>query len=681
MELVPGTVIAGRYRLERLLASGGMGAVWVAQHVTLGSELAIKFMHGDPTELTAARSRFEREARTASLIRHPNVVTVQDYGIEGQTPYMAMELLHGENLDDFLIRKKRITLDELEPIISQVSRGLRKAHETGIVHRDLKPSNVFIARDDGREIVKILDFGIAKEIDTQLGQHTKTTELMGSPHYMSPEQLRSTKKSDFRSDLWSLAVIIYKALTGVNPFPGDTLAEVMVQVFSGKWTPPSTLVPGLSATVDAFFQRAFARKPDDRFQSIHDMHNAFVAVVAGKPLPPPTPAASTPSAPSAAATSTPLPLTASSPAWPGVPIPPARPSVPSLSQIPPPVSGLSSPDSDPPKVPGTLGMLMSESDGNKVPLTLGIPPAPPLPAPNPGLSNPGITSDLQQKVPGTFGALGAFGAPPPPAPTSNPGLSPPSDPALAGPVLRGFGPPNASPAQPTALPWNDAPAPITSLPEDPRTEPAFPAPPEPPPIRPPIASTLVVPGAQLPGADLKRKRTILIGIVAALVVLVIGIVVVASSSTDSPDKPTPNAEKSSVPGTSPPASSEPIPEAAAAASGSALTPDEIAAAVPDETPVESVANDPPTPTPSATQTQKSNWKPIAKGQGRLLIKATGGVCKITINSTYYGVTPLDVMVDAGKLRVFCRTSTGSTRSKELRAAEYRLTMVEFNLKP
>lgn len=663
MELVPGTVIAGRYRLERLLASGGMGAVWVARHTTLGTDLAIKFMHGDPTELTAARSRFEREARTASSIRHPNVVTVQDYGIEGQTPYMAMELLHGENLDDFLLRKKRITLDELEPIISQVSRGLRKAHETGIVHRDLKPSNVFIAQDDGREIVKILDFGIAKEIDTQLGQHTKTTELMGSPHYMSPEQLRSTKKSDFRSDLWSLAVIIYKALTGVNPFPGDTLAEVMVQVFSGKWTPPSTLVPGLSATVDAFFQRAFARKPDERFQSIHDMHNAFVAVVAGKPLPPPAPAPSAaPSAPAATPTTTPLPLmSSSSPAWPSVPIPPARSSAPS-------VAGLSSPDSDPTKVPGTLG---TDSGLNKAPLTFGIPPAPPLQAPSSGLSNPGNFGDPQQKVPGTFGA------PPPPATTSNPGLSPPPDPALSSAVMRGFGPPNVPPA-PTA--WPENPPPITTLPDDPKTEPATNPHQEPTQVRMPLESILG-PTAPLPQtADPKRKQTVLIAAIAAFVLLVIGIVVIASSSSDSPDKPTPNTEKSTAQAPGPHPSSEPIPEATAAASGSALTPDEIAAAVPDETPVETVANDPLAPTPSATSTQKSGWKPIPKGQARLLIKATGGVCKITINATYYGVTPLDVLVDAGKLRVFCRTSTGSTRSKELRAAEYRLTMIEFNLK-
>lgn len=666
MELVPGTVIAGRYRLERLLASGGMGAVWVARHTTLGTDVAIKFMHGDPTELTAARSRFEREARTASSIRHPNVVTVQDYGIEGQTPYMAMELLHGENLDDFLLRKKRITLDELEPIIAQVSRGLRKAHETGIVHRDLKPSNVFIAQDDGREIVKILDFGIAKEIDTQLGQHTKTTELMGSPHYMSPEQLRSTKKSDFRSDLWSLAVIIYKALTGVNPFPGDTLAEVMVQVFSGKWTPPSTLVPGLSTTVDAFFQRAFARKPDERFQSIHDMHNAFVAVVAGKPLPPPAPAAA-PSAPAAAPTTTPLPLmSSSSPAWPSVPIPPARPSTPSVAQISTPVPGLSSPDSDPPKVPGTLG---TDSDVLKAPLTFGIPPAPPLPPPTSSLSNPGNFGDSNPKVPGTFGA--------PPAPTSTPGLSPPTDPALASSVMSGFGSTNVPPGPAS---WPDTRPPITSLPDDPRTESINRSQQEPTKVRLPIESILGPAASSPHAANPQRKQTALIAIVAALVVLVIGIVVVLSTSSDSPDKPTPNTENSNVPTPLPPASSEPIPEATAAASGSALTPDEIAAAVPDETPVETVANDPPTPTPSATSTQKSGWKPIAKGQARLLIKSTGGVCKITINSTYYGVTPLDVMVDAGKLRVFCRTSTGSTRSKELRAAEYRLTMIEFNLK-
>jgi eukaryotic-like serine/threonine-protein kinase len=340
-----------------------------------------------------------------------------------------------------------------------------------------------------------------------------------------------------------------------------------------------------------------------------------------------------------------------------------------MPPIPVPAPGLSSPDNEPPKVPGTFGAVTSDSGLNKVPITFGIPPAPPLAPPTPSLSNPG---DSSPKVPGTFGAA------PPPPPTSNPGLSAPSDPAFGAVAGRGFGAPNFPP---NAASWGDNTSPLTALPDDPKIEPVAGRREEPTRIRAPLESLVGPPVLTQPAADPKRKQTTLIAIVAAVVVLVIGIVVVASSSTDSPDKPTPNAGNSSAPTVGLPASSEPASEAAAAASGSALTPDEIAAAVPDETPVETVANEPPTPTPLATHTQKSNWKPIAKGQARLLIKATGGVCKITINATYYGVTPLDVMVDAGKLRVFCRTSTGSTRSKELRAAEYRLTMIEFNLKP
>ncbi len=628
MELVPGTVIAGRYRLERLLASGGMGAVWVARHQTQGIDVAIKFMHGDPTELTVARGRFEREARTASLIRHPNVVTVIDYGIEGQTPYMTMELLHGENLDDYLVRKTRLPLGELEPIISQVSRGLRKAHETGIVHRDLKPSNIFISREgDGREVVKILDFGIAKEIDTTLGQHTKTTELMGSPHYMSPEQLRSTKKSDFRSDLWSLGVIIYKALTGVTPFPGDTLAEVMVQVFSGKWTPPSTVVPGLSPTVDAFFQRVFARKPDDRFQSIHDMHNAFVAVVAGKPLPAPTTAV-----PAANPSATPVPFaTSSSPAWPGVAIPPPRASAPSAI----PVASLPTPEAE-------------------------VQQAPPPP----------VFSAFS--APETTQVTSPFAAASPPTPPSNPGLSAPQNPAASAPPVAGFGIPNQTP--PVVANWQESPAPVAVAPENPAPE-----------VRgglPSIPATNLeqfeptVYKRPIPVVNPERPGKRVVPIVGGIAVVLIGIVVLVSALGDSSDKPGPTSENSGANRVKTPGSAD-VP-ATPVSSGSALTPEEIASAVPDETPVEDVSNEPAQPTPSATQAPK--FKTIAKGQGRLLIKATGGVCKVTINSTYYGQTPLDVTVDAGKARIFCRTSTGSTRSKEVRVPEGRATKIEFDVK-
>lgn len=650
MELVPGTVIAGRYRLERLLASGGMGAVWVARHLTLGSDIAIKFLHDDsPTPV--ARTRFEREARTASLIRHPNVVTVQDYGIEGQTPYMAMELLHGENLDDFILRKKRLTLDELEPIVSQISRGLRKAHEAGIVHRDLKPSNVFLARDesDGREVVKILDFGIAKEIDATLGQHTKTTELMGSPHYMSPEQLRSSKKSDFRSDLWSFAVIIYRGLTGVVPFPGDTLAEVMVQVFSGKYPPPSTLVQGLPPTVDAFFQRAFARKPDERYQAIADLHNAFVAVVAGKPLPAPT--AAPPASPSATPipnpSAAPPPFATSSPSWPGVMVSPtqvgAAPAVPNAGRAAPPIVAL-------PASPDAATASLSAVDRDAAAAATAAPPAPQAPAPR--ASNPGLSAHPEQPMP-------------------------------AG-TLVGFGEPNQGAHSPGA--WQDNPAPIVSLPGPPEaefsTQPLPALPPTTAPTNAPTTAPTNAPTNPVQGADPRRVRNIAIAAVAGLLVLVTIVLLAFGGSSDPADKPSSGAENSASPAvTSPPsAQATTHPVVPAAASGSAVTPDEIAAAVPDETPVEVVPDEPPAPTPSATQAPKSNWKPIGKGQGRLLVNARGGVCKITINSTYYGVTPLDVMVDAGKTRVFCRMSTGATRSKELRVPEYRLTKIEFDVK-
>jgi len=626
-----------------------MGTVWVARHLTQGNDVAIKFMHGDPTELTVARGRFEREARATSLIRHPNVVTVQDYGIEGQTPYMAMELLRGENLDDFLVRKQRVPLTELEPIISQISRGLRKAHETGIVHRDLKHSNVFLARDDdGREIVKILDFGIAKEIDTTLGQHTKTTELMGSPHYMSPEQLRSTKKSDFRSDLWSLGVIIYKAITGVTPFPGDTLAEVMVQVFSGKFTPASALIPGLPPTIDAFFQRAFARKPDERFQSIADMHNAFVAVVAGKPLPAPTAPA-----PAPAATATPVPFTTSSPSWPGVVVPPPRASAPSSVPV---EDGYAPTEAETAKMPPRAA-----AEAAKVPAPFGPPP----------------------KVPTTFDAAkgpGAFAPtiPVPVAPSSNAGLSAPPENVLGAGMVLGFGASN--PAPQAASTRQDNPAPIVALPEDPKTEPVAAPPPD------PQANPTRLESTRLrdpnPVANDQRKRNLAIAIAAALVLLVIGLVIALGGSSASGDKPIASPENSGVPVVAARPSAEPSGDTspAVAASGSALTPEEIATAVPDESPVVVDPNEPPAPAPSTTQAPKSTWKPIPKGQARLKVEAKGGVCKITINATYYGLTPVDALVDAGKIRVFCRTPTGATRSKELRAPENRTTKIEFEVK-
>ncbi len=284
MIIEEGSVFAGRYRLERALARGGMGSVWVAQHTQLDVQLAVKFM--DPTFAASgdARARFEREAKAAAKLQSPNVVQVHDYGVEDGTPYIVMELLVGEDLGDRLKRERRLSLRATAEIVTQVAKALRRAHEEKIVHRDLKPGNIFLARNQDDVIIKVLDFGIAKARMSTDGEVTKTGTLIGSPHYMSPEQARGGKNLDHRSDLWSLAVIMFRAVTGHLPFPGDEIGEVILAICADPIPTPSQLAPDLSPAVDAFFERALARDPAERFQSAREMAEAFAAVSAGGPL-------------------------------------------------------------------------------------------------------------------------------------------------------------------------------------------------------------------------------------------------------------------------------------------------------------------------------------------------------------------------------------------------------------
>src|SRR5262249_53047041 len=216
-------VIAGKYRLVRALARGGMGAVWQAHHVQLDIPVAIKFMDAGMTASADARARFEREARSAALIRSPHVVHILDHGVDGGMHYIVMELLEGENLGDRLQRDRRLTIPEATNIALQVAKALRRAHDAAIIHRDLKPTNVFLAQIDDEEIVKVLDFGIAKALLAE-GENevTKTGMVMGSPSYMSPEQARDPKSVDHRADLWSLGVILFRALTGEMIFQAES---------------------------------------------------------------------------------------------------------------------------------------------------------------------------------------------------------------------------------------------------------------------------------------------------------------------------------------------------------------------------------------------------------------------------------------------------------------------------
>jgi serine/threonine-protein kinase len=303
LELAVGEVVAGKYRLLQVLRRGGMGSVWVATHLGLDSPVAIKFMTTrsrsvlgappSPEELeeeAQMRTRFEREAKAAAQIRATNVVQILDYGIDRGVPYLVMELLQGEDLGARLARVKRLSFTDTATILAQVARALDRAHASGLVHRDLKPENVFLCTEGGEEVVKILDFGVAKAIhgDRQVGTPTLEGVVVGTPHYMSPEQAVGNAEIDHRSDLWSLGVIAFKAVTGRKPFEGELLLEMVVKICSSEPMKPSQVAPDLGPEVDRFFERALCRDPAGRFQSARELVTAFAELARGRGAPVPT---------------------------------------------------------------------------------------------------------------------------------------------------------------------------------------------------------------------------------------------------------------------------------------------------------------------------------------------------------------------------------------------------------
>ncbi|WP_437323119.1 serine/threonine-protein kinase [Sorangium sp. So ce381] len=297
MDVEPGTIVGDKYRLEGPLSRGGMGSVWLARHLQLGAPAAIKFMDPEHAASPEFRARFYREARTAANLDSPHVVSVQDYGIWGTVPYLVMELLRGEDLSRRLRRVRRISLAEAARIAIQTGKALRRAHESGLVHRDLKPGNLFLSRvDEDEEIVKVLDFGIAKQLTGKLltDETTRTGELLGSPFYMSPEQARGDRNLDARSDLWSLGVILFRAVTGKLPFEGDVLGAVLSRILVEPIPLATHLAPDVPADLDGFFVRALSRDRAQRFQSAQEMVHAFVAAAGDPSIPLPVPSAPQP---------------------------------------------------------------------------------------------------------------------------------------------------------------------------------------------------------------------------------------------------------------------------------------------------------------------------------------------------------------------------------------------------
>jgi serine/threonine-protein kinase len=267
-----GHVLRGRYRLESQLGAGGMGTIWRAQDLVLNAPVAVKVIDRTAVPDEETLSRFMREAQSAANLRSPHVVQIFDHGLDGKVPYMAMELLEGENLAQRIKRNKRLTAQETARVLSHIGRAISRAHEAGIVHRDLKPENVFLVKNEDEEIAKVLDFGVAKVESHALseGTRTRTGSILGTPFYMSPEQAQGNRTVDSRSDLWSMAVIAFECLTGKRPFYSDGLGDLVLAICVRDIPVPSS-IGSVPLGFDAWWARAVARDPEKRFQTAKEL--------------------------------------------------------------------------------------------------------------------------------------------------------------------------------------------------------------------------------------------------------------------------------------------------------------------------------------------------------------------------------------------------------------------------
>ncbi|MFO0615457.1 MAG: serine/threonine-protein kinase [Polyangiaceae bacterium] len=277
-EQLVGAVFNRQWRLGRLIGEGGMGAVYEAQSLTNQGARAIKVLHPEFAADAQVINRFFAEAQAVRMLVHPNVAQIYEAArAEDGTPYLVMELLTGMPLSRFRRPKEAVPPAVAAPIVYGILQGLALAHSRGVIHRDLKPDNLFLVPDGrGSHIVKVLDFGIAKLMDGLggMGSKTKTGVLLGTPGYMSPEQIKNSKAVDPRSDLWSVGVIFYEMVTGREAFPADNEFTRLTAVLTQDITPVAQIIPQLGAWTP-FFQRALSKDPAGRFQSAAEMSQAL----------------------------------------------------------------------------------------------------------------------------------------------------------------------------------------------------------------------------------------------------------------------------------------------------------------------------------------------------------------------------------------------------------------------